>query len=103
LDLEYIDLDKWITPKKYKGYTFPRVLTIGSRGFDVIALQEILQANSLFPANVGATGYFGGITRQAVKDFQKKYEESILWTVGLKLPTGYFGKSSRAKLNDLIK
>jgi hypothetical protein len=103
IDLEYSEPEKWITPKKYKGYKFTRDLTIGSRGFDVLALQEILQANSLFPASVGATGYFGGITRQAVKDFQKKYEKSILWVIGLKLPTGYFGKYSRNKLNDLIK
>jgi peptidoglycan hydrolase-like protein with peptidoglycan-binding domain len=49
------------------------------------------------------TEFFGGITRQAVKDFQKDFEESILWVVGLKLPTGYFGKSSINKINSLLK
>jgi hypothetical protein len=101
IDLEFSEPFKWVTPAKYKGYKFTRDLTVGSRGADVNALQEILQANGFFPS-MGTTNYFGGITRQAVKDFQKKYEESILWVVGLKLPTGYFGKSSIKKMNDLI-
>jgi hypothetical protein len=101
VDLEYVEPKKWVTPKKYKGYKFTRDLTVGSEGEDVNALQEILKANGFFP-NRGTTSFFGGITRQAVKDFQKKYEESILWKVGLKLPTGYFGKQSRKVLEELI-
>jgi len=102
IDLEYVEPKKWVTPAKYKGYKFTRDLTINSTGSDVNALQEILKANGYFP-NMQTTEFFGGITRQAVKDFQKDFEESILWVVGLKLPTGYFGKSSINKINSLLK
>ena len=101
IDLEYVEPKKWATPDLYKGYKFTRDLKVGMTGEDVNALQDILKANGYFP-DVGTTFYFGGITRQAVKDFQKDYEKSILWKVGLKTPTGFFGKSSRAKLNSLL-
>jgi hypothetical protein len=91
------------TKFRHKGFVFTRDLQFGDSGQDVIVLQETLQDLGLFPINISATGYFGGITRQAVKDFQKKHEESILWKIGLKLPTGYFGKSSRAVLNSYIQ
>lgn len=102
IDLVYTPEPEWITPEKYKGYKFNRNLTVGSRGSDVVALQDILKANGLFPSNIGSTGYFGGITRQAVKDFQKKYEKSILWIIGLSKPTGYFGPSSRRQIHKLL-
>lgn len=102
IDLDYEEKPEWVIPDGYKGSTFNRDLTVGMRGSDVVALQDILKANGLFPKNIGSTGYFGGITRQAVKDFQKKYEKSVLWVLGLKTPTGYFGRSSRAKLTELI-
>jgi hypothetical protein len=89
----------YVKPNPYK---FTRDLTIGDKGEDVLKLQEILQDLGFFPTNIKPTGEFYGITRQAVKDFQKKYEESILWSIGLKLPTGFFGKSSRAKLESLL-
>jgi hypothetical protein len=103
IDLGFIEPWNWITLTEYKGYKFTRDLTIGSKGEDVVALQSLLKRNGFFPQNIGITGFFGGITRQAVKDFQKKYEESILWVVGLKLPTGYFGSSSIRKINELIR
>jgi hypothetical protein len=98
----FFDLEKGevVKPKAYK---FTRDLTVGDKGEDVLKLQEILQDLGFFPTNIKPTGEFYGITRQAVKDFQKKYEESILWSIGLKLPTGYFGKSTRNKLEELLK
>jgi hypothetical protein len=101
IDLEFKEPTKWVTPDLYKGYKFTRDLTVGMTGEDVNALQDILKANGYFP-NMNTTYYYGGITRQAVKDFQKDYEESILWVLGLKLPTGYFGPSSRKVINSLI-
>ena len=91
---------------KPKCFNFTRDLTVGMRGDDVLALQTILQQLGFFPATLNGvqfkpTNYFGGMTRQAVKDFQKEYEVSILWAVGLKLPTGYFGKSSIKQLKVL--
>tara|TARA_R110000868_G_scaffold405125_2_gene684121 strand:+ start:350 stop:1360 length:1011 start_codon:yes stop_codon:yes gene_type:complete len=81
---------------------FTKDLQLGDSNFDVKRLQEVLQNMGFFPANIKPTGYFGGITRQAVKDFQKKYEKSILWTLGLKTPTGFCGKRTRDKLNSLL-
>lgn len=102
IDLSFEEPKKWITPKKYKGYKFTRDLDVGSRGQDVNDLQEILKANGYFPTNIGTTQYFGGITRQAVKEFQKAHEDNILRSIGLKLPTGYFGSSSRKEIERLL-
>jgi len=85
---------------KFK-YTFTKDLWVGQRGYEVKMLQEALKSLGFFP-QMETTEYFGGITRKAVEDFQKKYEKDILWLIGLKSPTGYFGKSSRNKLNQLL-
>lgn len=64
---------------------------------DVVALQDILKYETLFPSNVESTGYFGSITRDAVGKFQEKY--------GLTSPGGggygRVGPLTRAKLNEL--
>jgi hypothetical protein len=98
IDLKTDEFDQKV-PFKYK---WTRNLTIGDRGEDVLKLQQALQWLGFFPTNVKATGAFFGITRQAVKDFQKKYEKSILWTICLKTPTGFFGKNSITKLESLL-
>jgi peptidoglycan hydrolase-like protein with peptidoglycan-binding domain len=65
---------------------FSRNLTIGSRGDDVIALQELLMLRG--ELNLAQpTGYFGPLTKAAVKTFQAS--SSIA-------STGYFGPLSRA-------
>jgi hypothetical protein len=95
------ELRSFKTPYKLEKYIFTKDLQFGDSGEEVKHLQSVLQDLGFFPLNIEPTGYFGGITRQAVKDFQKKYEKSILWVVGLKKPTGYFGISTRKKLNSL--
>jgi len=87
---------------RHKGYIFSRDLTVGSIGTDVKVLQETLQDFGFLPSTLVCTSYFGGMTLNAVKQFQKKYEESILWKVGLKLPTGYFGTQTRRKIQELL-
>jgi hypothetical protein len=82
-------------------YVFKQDLKVGDKNEEVAELQLTLQELGFFP-QIQCTGYYGGITRKAVEDFQKKYEKSILWSIGLKLPTGYFGKSTRKKLNEII-
>lgn len=47
-------------------------LNVGQNNKDVIAMQIILQFLGYFPQNQDITGYYGGISRQGVKDFQKK-------------------------------
>lgn len=60
---------------------------------DVIALQNVLKYEGLFPTNVESTGYFGSVTRKSVADFQAKY--------GIAPVEGYAGRKTRAKLNEL--
>ncbi len=69
-------------------YTFKRLLTIGSVGADVIALQDVLTVQGVYTGPV--TGYFGPLTRRAVAAFQSKFGIS---------PVGYVGPGTRAVLN----
>jgi len=59
---------------------------------DVIALQDCLRYEGVFPANIQSTGYFGAVTKDAVKKFQKKYNIDMV---------GRVGPITRAKLNEL--
>ncbi len=60
-------------------------LDLGSRGDDVLKLQLALQTIGMFPidAVVKPTGYFGGITRQAVKLFQSNFGAPVTGAVDL--------------------
>lgn len=82
-------------------YAWIKNLTVGTRGIDVIMLQIALATISdgkggyLFPAIIQApTGYFGGMTRQGVGDFQKIFG----------LPVTYvFDSGTRKVANDMFK
>lgn len=70
-----------------------RALALGSKGADVTALQTFLAKDtSVYPEGV-ISGYFGKLTEQAVKRFQKKYGIDQL---------GITGPKTRAKLNQLM-
>src|SRR3989344_228391 len=71
--------------------TFNTNLTVGSRGTDVVSLQQFLVAKGFLqmPPNV-AYGYFGQLTRAAVAAWQK--------TNGIAPAAGYFGPISRAAI-----
>lgn len=74
-------------------YTFLKDLQLGMNDNDVKWLQNCLKYENLFPSNVESTCYFGYLTFNAVKNFQKKYN----------LPeTGYVGKMTRDILNQLF-
>ena len=75
-------------------YNFTQTLTIGSRGSEVVALQEMLvaQGHLTMPAGV-AMGYFGPLTRSAVAAWQMAN--------GVSPAVGYFGPISRAKANSM--
>ncbi len=73
------------------GYTFSKNLWFGSRGNDVVALQNILREKGYFSLN--STGYFGIATLKSVKSFQKNYMHIS--------PTGFVGTKTRAVLNTL--
>ncbi|HEX8591295.1 MAG TPA: peptidoglycan-binding domain-containing protein, partial [Candidatus Paceibacterota bacterium] len=70
-------------------------LSFGSRGEDVVSLQHELIAYGGPAAQalskVGATGYFGPLTRAALVEFQKNN--------GITPAAGYFGAKTRAALS----
>jgi hypothetical protein len=49
------------------------------------------------------TNYFGLLTYKAVIRFQEKYAKDVLAPSGLKKGTGYVGKTTLNKINELIK
>lgn len=88
--------------------TFTRTLVEGMKGKDVRILQRFLNTN--FETMVAKTGdgspgnetdYFGSATTRALIKFQEKYREEVLIPSGLTYGTGFFGKMSRAKINEL--
>ena len=79
-----------------------RNLTVGNTGDDVTTLQQFLLDEGVYPEGL-ITGYFGSLTKQAVIRFQEKYMGEVLTPVGLSKGTGFFGSSTRAKLNELLK
>ncbi len=88
--------------------SFNRDLSRGMSGNDVKCLQVFLNGFSdtkLALSGVGAPGeetsYFGALTERAVIRFQEKYAQDILIPWGITEGTGYVGKTTRAKINEL--
>ena len=80
-------------------HVFNANLSFGAKNDEVTALQQALNLQGCFTAT--ATGYFGSITREAVKCFQQKYASEVLTPLGLTSATGFVGAGTRAKLNAL--
>lgn len=85
-----------------------RDLNTGATGADVKALQQYLNRNAdtrVAASGVGSAGmeteYYGPATAAAVSKFQVMYMADILTPAGLVSPTGFFGPSTRAKMNAL--
>lgn len=81
-------------------HKFTLNLKVGDSGKEVRMLQDFLKSRGYFPS-IETTGYFGGITRKAVEDFQEAYRNKILAFFGLNKPTGYWGEKSREVANQL--
>ena len=85
---------------------FTRDLKLGSRGQDVLCLQQYLNTHgfSVALAGPGAIGfetdYFGTLTHETLMSFQNFYKAAILTPVGLTEGTGYFGASTRNFINN---
>lgn len=89
-------------------FTWTRTLSLGDSGADVQRLQQFLnqspdtQVSSYGVGSPGNEGrYYGAETASAVSKFQAKYRADILAPVGLVSPNGFFGISTRAKMNSL--
>lgn len=81
--------------------TLTKSLRQGDRGDEVRLLQAWLAKDpSVYPEAL-VTGYFGPLTKAAVKRFQEKYSSEILSPWGLLQGTGFVGSTTRAKLNQL--
>ncbi len=60
----------WAVSRSYENSIAPTISQYGSRGNEVIAIQQRLKERGLF--NDDITGYYGPITQAAVKRFQKQ-------------------------------
>jgi len=72
------------TPAVSSSYSFAKDLTVGSRGADVTALQNLLGVSP-------ATGYFGSLTKAALIKYQL--------SKGITPAAGYFGPKTRGVVN----
>lgn len=87
-------------PGEKPKHTFKLGIKYGDRSDEVKALQDCLIYEGLLSSDCN-TGYFGGMTLKAVKEFQKKYAVFILSPLGLSQPTGNVGQRTVTKLNEL--
>lgn len=82
-------------------HDFSVTILYGSRGTEVVALQDALKKDGVFPKNVLSTGFYGNITRIAVITFQKKYRVASPQEIAY-LNGKTVGPKTRAQLNKLF-
>lgn len=71
-------------------HVFNQNLRVGDNNQEVVWLQKRLMYEGTFPTTQTPTGYFGGITLKAVKEYQAQHN----------IPnTGFFGPMTRARIN----
>lgn len=69
---------------------------------DVIALQDILRYEGVFPQNVQSTGYYGSTTSKAVYNYQVKHNVAPLSELNSIVPKGgRVGQKTLASLNSI--
>jgi len=74
-------------------YAYTKDLTLGSKGDDVTALQQMLISGGFLTAVSAPTGYFGPLTKTALAAYQA--------SVGISPAAGYFGPKTRAYVASL--
>ncbi len=74
-------------------YSYTKDLTLGSKGADVTALQQMLINDGYLTAVSKPTGYFGALTQKALAAYQA--------AKGISPAAGYFGPKTRAFVNSM--
>jgi len=94
---------KPITPEEEQSNCpyFQQKLSFGDRNEEVKKVQTFLIEQGFLKISSG-TGYFGVLTQNAVKEFQKKYAEDILKPLALTEATGYWFTNTINKANQLM-
>jgi peptidoglycan hydrolase-like protein with peptidoglycan-binding domain len=84
--------------------TFTRELSLGSKGSDVTLLQNRLTSEGVYSGPI--TGYYGGMTREAVKKYQVKNNLPPVGVVGpktLQLLNGSSSSTSSSSRNSSLR
>lgn len=82
-----------VLPQLASAATLTRTLELGMSGEDVTALQAFLATNRhIYPEGI-ASGYFGPLTKEAVRQFQVAYDIE---------PVGRVGPVTMAKINAIM-
>ncbi len=95
------------TVEKIAAFTAPvefliRDLYFGVSSETIKELQRLLAKDkNIYPEGL-ITGFFGSSTKIAIIRFQEKYKDEILTPIGLTKGTGFIGKLTRKKLNELF-
>jgi hypothetical protein len=72
---------------------FSEDLLYGMKNNEVVKLQDCLKKQGVFPTYIDSTGFFGTITFNSVKKFQR------MWGI---IDTGYVGPLTRGRLNEIF-
>ena len=90
-------------PQKFSCEKLESNLYYGMENNNVKCLQEFLKAQgeTIYPEGL-VTGFFGPLTKKAVIRLQEKHSEDILSSWGLQNGTGFVGKTTRKKINELL-
>jgi len=80
--------------KEKPKYAFSNNLYYPMKNQEVAKLQDCLKDDGCFPLEINSTGYFGSLTVEAVKKFQKKHN--------IQPVAGYVGPVTRKKLNEIF-
>ena len=81
---------------------FIKSLKFGDIDPEVKKVQQFLKEQGFFPSSHPLTNYFGPLTLEAVKKFQRKYSQEILKPWNLTQPTGVWHITTKKHANKLI-
>lgn len=92
---------KKLPPEDQFRHFFPQQIFYRQKNKEVEYLQIALKIDGVFPKDQITTGYYGDITKKAVKDFQTKYKVAPQTEIDA-LDGKIVGKKTLKKLNELF-